>query len=161
MRGHHFEIFKDKAGEFRARFKYNNEIIFATEGYTNEASAKNAIESIVKNGPSAQRQFRDAPELERIQHAIDSTDWTGLGKAITRQKAVVIREKTDALLQAIIQSDADMETRTDACKRVEAAIVLLEAPNVPWREVVGLLNHPTVTAFLAALNLLQFIIGLA
>lgn len=48
-----FEIYKDKAGEFRVRFKYNAETIFSTEGYASKSSAKNAIESIQKNGPSA------------------------------------------------------------------------------------------------------------
>ena len=50
---HKFEIYKDKAGEFRVRFKFNSETIFSTEGYTSKASAKNAIESIQKNGPTA------------------------------------------------------------------------------------------------------------
>lgn len=50
---HKFEIYKDKAGEFRVRFKYNAEVIFSTEGYASKASAKNAIESIRKNGPDA------------------------------------------------------------------------------------------------------------
>ena len=50
---HKFEIYKDKAGEFRVRFKYNSETIFSTEGYSSKASAKNAIESIKKNGPAA------------------------------------------------------------------------------------------------------------
>jgi uncharacterized protein YegP (UPF0339 family) len=50
---HKFEIYKDKAGEFRVRFKYNSEIMFSTEGYASKASAKNAIESIKKNGPDA------------------------------------------------------------------------------------------------------------
>lgn len=52
--GHHFEIYKDKAGEFRVRFKYNSEIMFSTEGYSSKASAQNAIESIQKNGPGAE-----------------------------------------------------------------------------------------------------------
>lgn len=51
---HHFQIYKDKAGEFRVRFKYNEEIMFSTEGYSSKASAKNAIESIQKNGPGAE-----------------------------------------------------------------------------------------------------------
>ena len=50
---HKFEIYKDKAGEFRVRFKYNNEIMFSTEGYTSKSSAMNAIESMKKNGPGA------------------------------------------------------------------------------------------------------------
>ena len=51
---HHFEIYKDKAGEFRVRFKYNSEIMFSTEGYSSKSSAQNAIDSIKKNGPSAE-----------------------------------------------------------------------------------------------------------
>jgi len=50
---HAFEIWKDKKGEFRVRFKYNSEIMFSTEGYTSKASAQNAIDSIKKNGPNA------------------------------------------------------------------------------------------------------------
>lgn len=50
---HKFEIYKDKAGEFRVRFKYNSETIFSTEGYSSKSSAHNAIESIKKNGPVA------------------------------------------------------------------------------------------------------------
>lgn len=50
---HKFEIYKDKAGEFRVRFKYNSEIMFSTEGYSNKAGAENAISSIQKNGPGA------------------------------------------------------------------------------------------------------------
>lgn len=51
---HKFEIYKDKAGEFRVRFKYNSETMFSTEGYASKASAKNAIESIKKNAPGAE-----------------------------------------------------------------------------------------------------------
>ena len=49
-----FEITRDKAGEFRVKFKYNSETMFSTEGYSSKASAKNAIESIQKNGPGAE-----------------------------------------------------------------------------------------------------------
>lgn len=50
---HKFEIYKDKAGEYRVRFRYNQEVMFSTEGYTSKASAQNAIDSIKKNGPGA------------------------------------------------------------------------------------------------------------
>ena len=50
---HKFEIWKDKSDEFRVRFKYNSEVIFATEGYASKSSAENAIESIKKNGVTA------------------------------------------------------------------------------------------------------------
>ena len=50
---HKFEIYKDKKGEYRVRFKYNSEIMFSTEGYTSKSSAENAIASNKKNGPGA------------------------------------------------------------------------------------------------------------
>lgn len=50
---HTFEITKDKAGEYRVKFKYNAETMFTTEGYSSKASAQNAIDSIKKNGPGA------------------------------------------------------------------------------------------------------------
>ncbi|WP_292069567.1 YegP family protein [Brevundimonas sp. UBA7534] len=46
---HKFEVYKDKAGEFRVRFKYNSEIIFSTEGYSDKSGAKRAIDSIKKH----------------------------------------------------------------------------------------------------------------
>ena len=49
-----FEIYKDKAGEFRFRLKARNgEIIAASEGYVKKDSCKNGIESVRKNAPEA------------------------------------------------------------------------------------------------------------
>ena len=45
-----FEVYKDKAGEFRFRYKASNgEIMFSSEGYKAKTSALDAIESIKKN----------------------------------------------------------------------------------------------------------------
>ena len=50
---HKFVIEQNKDGEFVAKLKYNSELMFWTEGYSSKASAMNAIESILKNGPGA------------------------------------------------------------------------------------------------------------
>lgn len=50
---HKFEIYKDKAEEFRVRFKYNGKVMFMTEGYKSKGSAQNPIDAIKKNGPNA------------------------------------------------------------------------------------------------------------
>jgi len=50
---HKFVIEQNKAGEYVAKFKYNAEVIFWTEGYSSKASAQNAIESMKKNGAGA------------------------------------------------------------------------------------------------------------
>lgn len=49
-----FEVYKDKAGEFRFRLKAKNgEIIATSEGYKTMDSCKNGIESVKKNAPDA------------------------------------------------------------------------------------------------------------
>lgn len=49
-----FEVYKDKGGEFRFRFRASNgEVMFGSEGYAAKASALKAIESIRKNAPTA------------------------------------------------------------------------------------------------------------
>ena len=49
-----FEVYKDKKGEFRFRFKASNgEIMFSGEGYKQKKSCLNAIESIRKNTTDA------------------------------------------------------------------------------------------------------------
>ena len=51
---HRFEIRTNKKGEYVAYFLYNQEAIFWTEGYSSKSGARNAIESIKKNGPGAE-----------------------------------------------------------------------------------------------------------
>ena len=49
-----FEIYTDKAGEFRFRLKATNgQIIAVSEGYKAMASCKNGIESVKKNATEA------------------------------------------------------------------------------------------------------------
>ena len=50
-----FEMYKDKAGEYRFRLKATNgEIIAVSEGYTTLANCKNGVESVKKNAPDTE-----------------------------------------------------------------------------------------------------------
>ena len=50
-----FEMYKDKAGEFRFRLKARNgEIIGVSEGYTTKANCVNGVESVKKNAAEAE-----------------------------------------------------------------------------------------------------------
>ncbi len=50
-----YEIYKDKAGEFRFRLKAKNgEIIAVSEGYKAKPSCENGIASVKKNAPDAE-----------------------------------------------------------------------------------------------------------
>jgi uncharacterized protein YegP (UPF0339 family) len=65
-----FEIYKDKSGEFRFRFRApNGEKMFASEGYSSKASAKSTIKSIIKHVGAAEiddvskvKAAKDAPK---------------------------------------------------------------------------------------------------
>ena len=49
-----FEVYTDKAGEFRFRLKARNgQIIAVGEGYKKKASCLNGIDSIKRNAPEA------------------------------------------------------------------------------------------------------------
>ena len=50
-----FEIFKDKAGEFRFRIRATNgNILVASEGYTDKRSAQGAIDRIKTDAAAAE-----------------------------------------------------------------------------------------------------------
>ena len=50
-----FEVYQDKAGEFRFRLKARNgEIILVSESYKEKKSCLNGIESVKKNAPDAE-----------------------------------------------------------------------------------------------------------
>lgn len=51
-----FELYKDKANEFRFRLKAgNHENIGASEGYASKSGAQNGIASVIKNAPLDER----------------------------------------------------------------------------------------------------------
>ena len=50
-----FELYADKAGEFRFRLKATNgEIIAVSEGYKTKANCENGIQSVKNNAPEAE-----------------------------------------------------------------------------------------------------------
>lgn len=54
-----FEIYQDKAGEFRFRLKAaNGQPILASEGYSSKSGAQNGVESVKKNAGEADRYER-------------------------------------------------------------------------------------------------------
>jgi len=50
-----FEIYNDKKGEYRFRFRApNGQLMFSGQGYKQKTSATNAVESIRKNAKEAE-----------------------------------------------------------------------------------------------------------
>ena len=55
-----FEVYTDKAGEYRFNLKARNgEIIASSEGYKSKASCLNGIESVKKNAPEAAVEYAE------------------------------------------------------------------------------------------------------
>lgn len=55
-----YEMYTDKAGEYRFRLKAKNgEIIAVSEGYTTKAACENGIESVRKNAPDAVIEYAE------------------------------------------------------------------------------------------------------
>ena len=52
-----FELYQDKAGQFRFRLKARNgKIVGISEGYSNRSGCLNGMESVRKNAPEAQME---------------------------------------------------------------------------------------------------------
>ncbi len=68
-----FELYKDKAGEFRFRLKAGNgQIILASEGYKAKSGCINGIESVKKNAPDDARYERKKTESGKFRFNLKS-----------------------------------------------------------------------------------------
>lgn len=83
-----FELYKDKAGEFRFRLKAGNgEIILASEGYKQRASAENGIESVKKNAPNDDRYERKDTASGKPMFNLKATNGQVIGTSETYSSA--------------------------------------------------------------------------
>ncbi len=62
-----FEIYKDKAGEYRVRFTQNSRVMWSSEGYSNKASALSLIETVKKNVPASTVEDSDSVASDLVR----------------------------------------------------------------------------------------------
>lgn len=75
-----FEIYTDKAGEFRFRLKAGNgQTILASEGYKAKASCLNGIESVKKNAPNDAMYERKQTKAEKFMFNLKATNGQVIG----------------------------------------------------------------------------------
>lgn len=75
-----FELYKDKAGEYRFRLKAGNgEIILVSEGYKAKDSAENGIASIQKNAPNDERYERKETKNGKFMFNLKATNGQIIG----------------------------------------------------------------------------------
>ncbi|GHF37351.1 YegP family protein [Seohaeicola zhoushanensis] len=83
-----FELYQDKAGEYRFRLKAGNgEIILVSEGYKQKASATNGIESVKKNAPVDERYERKDSSSGKPMFNLKATNGQVIGTSETYSSA--------------------------------------------------------------------------
>ena len=75
-----FEIYKDKAGEYRFRLKASNgQTILASEGYKAKSGCTNGIESVKKNASSDSNYERKETSSGKYRFNLKSTNQQVIG----------------------------------------------------------------------------------
>ncbi|WP_217350562.1 YegP family protein [Azonexus fungiphilus] len=75
-----FEVYTDKAGEFRFRLKASNgQAILASEGYKTKASCLNGVESIQKNAPNDARYESKESKSGKFMFNLKATNGQVIG----------------------------------------------------------------------------------
>lgn len=79
-----YEIFEDRAGEFRFRLKASNgQIILQSEGYKQKSSAQNGIESVKENSPFDERYERKTAQNGQYMFNLKAANWQVIGTSET------------------------------------------------------------------------------
>ena len=77
-----FELYKDKAGEFRFRLKAGNgQNILASEGYKDRSGAMNGIESVKKNAADEARFAKLTSKSEKPYFVLKAANHQVIGKS--------------------------------------------------------------------------------
>lgn len=75
-----FEVYKDKAGEFRFRLKAaNGQNILASEGYKSKSSCMNGIESVRKNSQDPARVVKNKTPSGKYRFNVTSSNGQVVG----------------------------------------------------------------------------------
>lgn len=75
-----FEVYNDKAGEFRFRLKAKNgQIILASEGYTQKQGCLNGIESVKKNSQDESKFEKKTTESGKFRFNLKATNGQIIG----------------------------------------------------------------------------------
>lgn len=75
-----FEVYKDKAGEFRFRLNASNgQTILASEGYKTKASCMNGVESVKNNAPDDSKYERKESQSGKFMFNLKATNGQVIG----------------------------------------------------------------------------------
>lgn len=106
-----FEVYKDKAGEFRFRLKAaNGQNILASEGYAQKASCLNGIESVKKNSQNPDRFVCKTSESGKTSFSLTATN----GQVIGVSQSYESESGCDNGMKSVAECAADASTDDQA-----------------------------------------------
>lgn len=96
-----FEIYKDKAGEFRFRLKASNgQTVLASEGYSSHASALNGIRSVQENSTGSDRFQKDETSSGRYHFNLLAGNRQVIGQSQSYKSAASRDKGIEAVARA-------------------------------------------------------------
>jgi uncharacterized protein YegP (UPF0339 family) len=106
-----FELYKDKAGEFRFRLKAGNgQTILVSEGYKAKDSATNGIDSVRKNAPIDERYERKNSKSGKFMFNIKATNGQVIGTSEQYETATSMENGIASVKQNAPDATLDDQT---------------------------------------------------
>ena len=140
-----FEIYKDKAGEFRFRLKATNgQTILASEGYKARAGRVNRVESVRKNAANEARYERKTTESGKYRFNLKS----GNNQVIGTSESYETEKARDGGIESV-KKNAPVaiivdKTRADGGKRNQRSISRSSRLNNPFFSLKGFRGSPSL-----------------
>ncbi|MDX1627022.1 MAG: YegP family protein [Wenzhouxiangellaceae bacterium] len=107
-----FEIYKDKAGEFRFRLKAaNGQNILASEGYSKKASAMNGVESVKKNSQDPKRFQASQTPAGKHRFVLTATNGQTIGTSQSYSSESSCKNGMESVAKSA--KDAKVDDQTD------------------------------------------------
>lgn len=106
-----FEVYKDKAGEYRFRLKAGNgQNVLASEGYSKKASCINGIESVKKNATDESRFQMNTTPSGKFRFNLTATNGQVIGSSQNYDSESSCRNGMEAVARAADGAATDDET---------------------------------------------------
>lgn len=100
-----FELYKDKAWEFRFRLKASNwQIILASEGYTTKANCQNGIKSVKENS-----QIEERFEIKEVPTGIKFSLKARNGEIIGQSEVYTTKAAMQNWIASVMKNAPDAE----------------------------------------------------
>lgn len=106
-----FEVYKDKAGEYRFRLKAaNGQNILGSEGYSAKTSCMNGIESVKKNSQNPDRLAKKKTDSGKFNFSVTSSNGQVVGTSQTYKSESGCRNGMKSVAECAPGASTDDQT---------------------------------------------------